>query len=117
MANTEYLTLVQCTDKLCNGIAQDPLAVCLKLFVNRLVSEAQVRNCQLESKDKYSNASELVSVVTGKVDSFPHHFEAILAILNGFPWLQDVVTYVRGQYEAKGGKAVDPTVRPTLSIK
>ena len=107
----EHLTLVQCTEKLCSGISQDPLRVCLKLFENGLVADAQIRECQLESKDRYVKASVLVDVVTQKIGSFPSCFETFLTILEEFPWLREEVKYVRGKHKTNMANTADHQVR------
>lgn len=103
----EYLTLAQCRDKLCNGLSQDPLTVCNKLFTKKLVSEAQVRDCQLQSKNDYWKASLLVDTASQKIEAFPNNFETFLDILQEFPHLQDVVEHMRKQYKTNKAMALN----------
>lgn len=95
----EHLTLLQCTEKLTNGISQDPLKVASLLLEKGLVAPAQVRSAQLQGKDDHLKASELVLHMIGKVEMFPENFEVFLSLLDSLFWLQDVVESVRRKHE------------------
>ena len=100
----EHLTLIQCTESLTSGISQDPLKVASLLLEKGLVAPAQVRSAQLQGKDDHLKASQLVLHMIGKVEMFPEKFEVFLSLLDGLPWLQDVVECVRQKYkENKAG--------------
>ncbi len=102
--SVEYLTLVQCTGKLSNGISRDPVKVAQKLFELFLVSQAQVTKSLSQSKDEHTKASVLVNEITRSVGEFPERFETFLNILSECLWLQDEVKHVRRQYEENKAK-------------
>ena len=99
MANIEHTTLLNCTTELTREIAADPLSVTERLLAKKLIPESVHSSTQLQAKEKQLKASEIVSHVTNKVETFPAKFEVFLGILDGLPWLEDLADLVREEYE------------------
>ena len=98
MANIEYKTLLNYTTELTSEISADPLSVSGRLLAVEFIPESVHSSTQLQAKDKQLKASEIVSLVTNKVRTFPEKFEVFLGILEGLPWLKDIAGLVRKRY-------------------
>ena len=97
--SVELATLVQCTEKLANGISQDPLYVANKLLEAGLVPPTLVSKMLLPSGENYCKATELVLQVMKVVEGSPQKFDVFMKILKDCYWLNDLVETVCGQYE------------------
>ncbi len=98
-ASREYTTLIHCTDKLISEISADPLTVANKLVTRGLIPSSLVISTQLQTKENQLKASELVEQVKNKVNTFPENFEVFLSSLDEFFWLQQLVKWIRKQYD------------------
>lgn len=101
ISNIEYLTLVESTSFLARAISIDPLEIAQKCFEQSMFSEDQMRSVQLDAKDSYTKASELVTLVTTKIQDFPEKFHVFMRILRELHYMQDVVIKVNEKYELK----------------
>ena len=97
MASLEYRTLLKATSKMTSEISGDPLAVAGKLCARGLVAPAAVSQAQNIALDPTLKASNLVTKVMNKVESFPENYEVFLEVLNDVP-LKQLVNYIRNVY-------------------
>ena len=99
--NLKHLSFLKCTRALTSAVAADPLSIAQGLLERGIVSEQQVRAAQLQTKDNYLKASELVIHLTEIVGNFPGKYEEVLDVLKGFPWLKDGVKKVENMHKAE----------------
>ena len=101
-------TLVQCTEKLCTGISQDPLKVAQKLFECKFVSGAQVSSSRSPSTDSYHKASVLVEAIRSRIKT-QSDFESLMRILDECTWLENEVKNLQEVYEKEAKRVATPT--------
>ena len=108
LRNVESSTLLQFTAVLTAAIAPVLLKVVSKLFKAGLISQAQFRAANIQTKDNRQKASELVTHIVELVKLQPDKFAAFLRILEEAGVPRRVVRDVRMQYaknQAKKRKA------------
>lgn len=98
-STVEYRSLDSVIDKLTNSVSADPLVVALKCVSEGLVPNSLLDSMRMQGKLNKVKATELVSAVLVKVESFPNNFKKFLAILKEFIWLQDVIDLIETNYQ------------------
>ncbi len=80
--------------ELTSEISADPLSVAIALVAEGLIPESSLNFVQLQTVRKDEKASELVSLVTNKVKTFPVAFDEFLKVLGGFIWLKKILEFI-----------------------
>ena len=79
--NTEYLVLQDFMCELSTAISADLTLVVLKLFSNRVITQTQLQEAQLQTRTKQERANELVTQVIAQVrinsEKFDHFIKAL----------------------------------------
>ena len=102
-SSIEYTTLLQFKDMLTASISQQdsPLSLASELVNAGLIQ------LELKGNENCLQASKLVFRIIDTVRASPEKFEAIMAILSQFHWLQDLVKLIHNKYQASGAEKTD----------